>query len=242
MSLNRAYLCKGGGRLINGTDFIFPHRPFVTKNTPFIIAIIANNRPFVGFKYNYGFTLVELITTVVVAAILLTVAAPSFNSFIRNQRLITQNNDFIADLNFTRSESVKRTTSVTVCKSLNPMAVPPVCDTTDANPWSTGRVIFIDPNGNGVIDAGEQMLRIRQAIDGINSSSNRLLGDGVAAGGTANIITYTSNGMTTLTVQSEIRSCDSRGGQFGRAIVINSAGRVKLSKVGQDKDNNPLAC
>lgn len=55
-----------------------------------------------------GFTLVELMITIAVAAILLATATPSFTSLIQNHRLVAQHNDFVANLNLARSEAVKR--------------------------------------------------------------------------------------------------------------------------------------
>lgn len=50
-----------------------------------------------------GFTLIELIITLSVASILLAIAAPSFTGMIKDNRLITQINDFSASLNLGRS-------------------------------------------------------------------------------------------------------------------------------------------
>ena len=57
-----------------------------------------------------GFTLIELMITLAVAAILITAALPSFNEFIKNNRLTTQANNFIATLNLARSEAPARIT------------------------------------------------------------------------------------------------------------------------------------
>lgn len=64
-----------------------------------------------------GFTLIELLITLAIAVILVTIAVPSFNNVVQNNRLITQTNSLIADLNFARSEAIKRGTSI----SINPI-------------------------------------------------------------------------------------------------------------------------
>ncbi|MGB5065269.1 MAG: GspH/FimT family pseudopilin, partial [Candidatus Competibacter sp.] len=66
-----------------------------------------------------GFTLIELMITVALAAIVLTLGVPAFQETIRNNRLATTVNDFISSLNLTRSEAIKRGTRVTLCKSAN---------------------------------------------------------------------------------------------------------------------------
>jgi type IV fimbrial biogenesis protein FimT len=55
-----------------------------------------------------GFSLVELMVTVAIAAILMAIAAPSFKIFIDNQKLLTTATEFYSAVNMTRSEAIKR--------------------------------------------------------------------------------------------------------------------------------------
>jgi type IV fimbrial biogenesis protein FimT len=64
-----------------------------------------------------GFTLLELLTTVFVASILLAIAVPSFRDMSAGNRLTTQANDVVAALNLARSEAIKRNTTVTFCRA-----------------------------------------------------------------------------------------------------------------------------
>lgn len=66
-----------------------------------------------------GFTLVELIITLAVGAILMSWAAPSFNSIIRNSRLTTTTNEFITALSLARSEAIRRGTQINVAAISN---------------------------------------------------------------------------------------------------------------------------
>ncbi len=61
-----------------------------------------------------GFTLVELIITLTIAAILVTVAVPSFQDVIQNNRVTTQANEFLTALSIARSEALKRGRNVTM--------------------------------------------------------------------------------------------------------------------------------
>lgn len=64
-----------------------------------------------------GFTLVELMVTVAVLAILLAIATPSFTSIINGNRLASGANELVASLQLARSEAVKRNRSVAICRS-----------------------------------------------------------------------------------------------------------------------------
>ena len=69
------------------------------------------------FKAQRGFTIIELMMTVTVLALLLGIAVPSFMETVRNNRIISQNNELISSLNLARSEALKRGGSVSVCAS-----------------------------------------------------------------------------------------------------------------------------
>jgi type IV fimbrial biogenesis protein FimT len=96
-----------------------------------------------------GFTLIELMMTVVVATVLLMVAVPGFISFQRNSQLTSAANSLVAAINAARGEGMKR--------GMSAMVVP-----TSGNDWSTGWTAFVDTNGNKQLDAGTDFVVLEQ--------------------------------------------------------------------------------
>ena len=91
--------------------------------------------------------------TLAVAAIAITVAVPSFQALIQNNRAVSQANQFVAALNLARSEAVKRGRAVQVCVDTN--LATNACDGTD---WHGGWRIWADDDGDGTVDNDETIL------------------------------------------------------------------------------------
>ena len=61
-----------------------------------------------------GFTLIELMITIAILAILLGLGTPSLQTMIHNNQVAAQNNELMGLINFAKSESVRRNTDVTM--------------------------------------------------------------------------------------------------------------------------------
>jgi len=66
-----------------------------------------------------GFTLIELMITLVILAILVGVAVPSFRDATLSSRLRAFSNDLVSSIHLARSEAIKRNSAVTLCASSN---------------------------------------------------------------------------------------------------------------------------
>ncbi|MDP9084396.1 MAG: GspH/FimT family pseudopilin [Pseudomonadota bacterium] len=164
-----------------------------------------------------GFTLIELMVTVSVGAILTAIAIPAFNSFVLNDRDSAQINSLAYSFNYARSEAVKRDTAVTVCPANSGSNV---CNNTLT--WAGGWIVsYLDPvNGATVL----------QAVPAL-AGSNTVTPAGSATTG----IRFLSSGMaSTLTVPMAqsltIKVCDTRGASFARDVEVTVAGRVAASQ------------
>jgi type IV fimbrial biogenesis protein FimT len=121
-------------------------------------------------RYQHGFTLYELLVTMLVIGIVLTVGIPSFRDFTQNSRITGTANDLHSSFHFARSEAARSKSFVTICASANPLAGA-LCDGAS---FDNGWIIFADLNGDiQRAGAGENVLRAHPAVDvAINISTN----------------------------------------------------------------------
>lgn len=97
-----------------------------------------------------GFTLLELLVTLALVAILAALAAPSFTTLINSNRLSGAANDIVAALQVARMEAVRRGENVVIC----PSADGATCSGTD---WSR-MIVFSDRNGNQAVNAPQDVV------------------------------------------------------------------------------------
>jgi type IV fimbrial biogenesis protein FimT len=157
-------------------------------------------------KKTAGFTLIELIVTMVVAAILAMVAVPRFKDMIVNNRATAQANNFLTALTLARSEAVKRRETIRVTA---------VDSSAANNEWGPGWQVIEVSSGT--------LLRAFEAID----SDSTL--DSV---GNVATIDFDSAGMLSAPAAGQtfqLRSTDCTGDQ-GRDITLTVTGRASVAR------------
>ena len=185
-----------------------------------------------------GFTLLELMTGVALMGLVLMIGVPSFTTLMSNNRLTSQVNLFTTTLQLARSEAVKNNLRVVVCPSTNGTACATGTDFPNDD-WSIGWITFIDRNGDGIVDDGNDCGTTVAAsgddciidyVDGLNPDFMTLVGN------TSNdFIFYT--GLGASNEAASWRLCDDRretsgssevpeDTRFARTVAINNTGRV----------------
>ena len=186
----------------------------------------SSRPPAAGPRRMHGFSLLEALVILAIAAILLGVAVPSLQSFVGSVRTTSAANDLLADLLLARTEAVKRHRRVVMCKSADGSGC------TLAGAWQQGWIMFVDTDEDGIRGPGETVLQ-RQAPLG---AAVRLTGNASLA----KYVAYVGNGTTrqtgggfqagTLTI---CRASD--GPTSARQIVINAAGRPRVQRTEVDR-------
>lgn len=176
-----------------------------------------------------GFTLIELMVTLSVLAILVSVGIPSMQNFLSTNRRAAAVNDFVSAAQRARSTAATAGANVILCHSTDGAS----CSGTGNPDWSDGWIVFVDDNqdgiaqasdNNGSLDAGETLLATNTGRDGAQMPSN----------------------INSFQFNPGFRSMGSTGGTVAvcvdpgddRWIVVSNTGRPRLEETPQ----NGVAC
>lgn len=110
-----------------------------------------------------GFTLIESMVVVAILAILAALVVPRMQNFGARRAMSAALDTLAADYRFTRTEALKRSTTVTICRSTNQTSC------AGAGDWSVGWIVFVDAGTKGSVDTGDAILRVQGAVPGILS-------------------------------------------------------------------------
>jgi type IV fimbrial biogenesis protein FimT len=182
-----------------------------------------------------GFTIIELMITLTIVGVLISVAAPALQSFIMNNRMAGISRELLSTLQTARTEATKRQRNVVVCASSNPGAGAAAVCTTGA---SSGWIMFVDTNSDWERTSTEELIK-NHAYD---TSKLTLLADG------SKRVSYASTGFTnpgsggaSTTPTLSIVVCDERGNvdtsggaseinSVARGLIITPTGRARITR------------
>jgi type IV fimbrial biogenesis protein FimT len=122
-------------------------------------------------RHALGFTLVELLSVVAIAAILTAAAVPSFNRFMISARVSEAESALRGAIELARSEAVVRSTRVGVCRSASANAAAPACSAGAAggfggNDWAVGWLVYAKAaaNAGDALEANDVVIRRQGAL------------------------------------------------------------------------------
>jgi type IV fimbrial biogenesis protein FimT len=163
-----------------------------------------------------GFTLIELMVTIAVLAILLAVAVPSFQQAIMNARVSSQTNEFIASLKEARSEAARRGVPVGVRAN------------SESGAFADGWKVFVG-DGATAPDDDSVMVRVSEALpSGITlTRTTSAFVDYTEAD--AAYVAFTARGRATA---SYFRVCSPMPQVAGRGITLTPTGKVSVVATG----------
>lgn len=171
-----------------------------------------------------GITLLELLTTLAIGGITLSLAIPSFNTLAGNSARTGSINTLVSHIQLARSEAISRARRTILCPSLDGQSC------YNSTTWDRGYILVEDSNNNKTVDPSDTLLRVFQNPEEritVRSTVNRKR------------ILFNSLGMSpgyNLT----LRFCDQQQRIEPRAVIVSNTGRPRLSDI--QSDGTPIDC
>lgn len=159
----------------------------------------------------HGFTLYELLITLLIIAALAGAALPGFSRIAARTRISTEINALFHAVHLARKESIMRRQVVSICPSDDGSLCSPGLD------WSQGWIIFNnrDRDEPPQVDAGEPLLQVHPASDRLRITANRR--------------GFTLRATQKRATNGTIVVCDKAGRVSPRALVISYTGRPRVA-------------
>lgn len=164
-----------------------------------------------------------------IAAILLTLAAPSLTQLVQTNTMSSTVNTFLTDMRYARSESIRRGGGVVMCRSNNSEAAAAACDSGSASGWESGWIVFHDLDNSGTRLPSEPVLRVHAPIATVNS---------ISEAGAATIFKFTATGrLGPMSVtQLQFGSSPVYNAETQRTVCVNLGGHARVAL---DSDGRP---
>jgi len=188
------------------------------------------------FSRSSGFTLLELLIVIALVAIFASVGIPSFQYVTYSNRMSSEVNSLLAEMQYARAEAVKEGQPITVCASSNPTSANPSCSGSAS--WNQGWIVFVDANGNQTVDTGEQILLQQPAF----TSTDTFVGGGNVDAVTFNregfLAAYAGSTQVTLPLAITLHSTPLNS-QWTRCLALTFAGLPSTIRPGA---SSPTTC
>lgn len=161
----------------------------------------------------------ELIITITVIVMLVALALPNMQSLINRNRLVGKTNDIVTAVNLARSEAVTQSAIAGACPSADGFNC-------TANDWDLGWIVWVDANGDGAFNLGEE---VRVNNTGTSGRADERV-TVVSSGNVANGIIFTPTGMTTMVAPGTFTVTHPTTAQ-GRLVTLSQFGQLTTVEI-----------
>ena len=169
----------------------------------------------------HGFTLLEILVTLAIVAIVAALAVPSMSGVLGKSELSATSNRLVYSLQSARSEAIKRVTPVSLCPSADPDAADPVCGGTYTQGW----IVFVDVNGNGARNgAADEIILRNEPL----SPAFSVVPDALVSGGVLFNISGVSTNVAGVPISGGLRVSHAADDEE-RRVRIAASGRVSAT-------------
>lgn len=169
-----------------------------------------------------GFSLIELLITLVLIAISVSLALPSLQQFSANNQVQAASSSIVSGLNMARFNAITTGEETTICPSEDGT-------TCSEDSWGTGWIVFIDADGDSSADSTE-LVRIVE-IEG-----------NVVASGFGDAITFESDGSTSRNSDAIITNCYAHESVSSKCVnvTVNPFGSIVSSEVSESGETEEV--
>ncbi|MDF2178221.1 GspH/FimT family pseudopilin [Aliiglaciecola sp. CAU 1673] len=175
-----------------------------------------------------GVTLLELMISVAIVSILLTVVGPNVRDLLIRNRITAQVNEISGVVQYARHNAIDQQVSTIVCPTADFVSC--------SNDWQLPKMVFADWDGSGNVNGNEELL-----------AATDHLASGLKITGPNNPLSFNGNG--SANAAANVLLCpEDNDAAFARALLLSIQGRLKLSQDSnndgkhEDLQGNALSC
>lgn len=185
-----------------------------------------------------GFTLIEVLVTISILSVLLTLAAPSLQGFFIKQKMRKISDDFTSSIFKAKNTAVNKNVCTLMCMSSSTAASAPSCDTKNGGDWQPGWIVFLNPSCDSSKDTPEASEDILEVRVGVNSEYYLQS----QASTPTRKITFDSRGFITLANADRFdivykAVANEANDKYGMNICLDALGRTRTIPSSKTCDN-----
>lgn len=186
-----------------------------------------------------GFTLIELMIAVALIGIVMGIAVPSMQIYIKNSKIKLATNELVSAFYVARSAAIKNSAFGCVCPSANMNVTLPVCKTDNDN-WETGWMAFADATGDCIFQNTDTLLKVWDGS--VAAGNNFRIRNNDTSINDVHYVRFNSRGepvrINGTSQQGNFEICDDRnntadgaGNSVARIVELSASGRARSSNL-----------